>query len=439
MRAVARLVWTYFAGTPLTRWLAVAGVLVYASAAIVFSVRPYWTIAVGTPGIGWFLLLVSPWLALLLIFASSALLPVVFGRLAFSRQIRILPHGKGRLLASAVAAPFLMACSAAGLAVLVFKDFPAEMQRDVVAVRALAAAFLNFSVMYLAAWVRSRMQSGLAVLVGALLVLASAIYPLAAIMSPSGGLAWLAYAVMVFWGVAAVAYLSSRRWMATWTLVIARVPDQFLAKTSLEDGAEVETMLATRRPWIVAIGQIVPIAAASALLLVESWLFSLTLCAIISGAVTSRAASRARSLWLHSGSTRDELFRRVEKAYLNYNAYAWLVLFAIYAGMVFYLRLPAGRVVLGAPLLILGGAASTYLGLMMTKRLGWAEIVAVVVTMSLLMAAAGFVSAKSASVPLALTAGIEVLVGALALAFRSASKRRWHSLDWMVCRREAPA
>jgi hypothetical protein len=86
-------------------------------------------------------------------------------------------------------------------------------------------------------------------------------------------------------------------------------------------------------------------------------------------------------------------------------------------------------------LLMLGTALSTYLGLMITKRIGWIDAALAVATMLALMLVAVYVSAPST--PAAKIVAFEALLVATALIFRHVARRRWTSLDWMLCRADS--
>ena len=72
---------------------------------------------------------------------------------------------------------------------------------------------------------------------------------------------------------------------------------------------------------------------------------------------------------------------------------------------------------------------STYLGLMMTRGIGWLESALAVGTMLLLMSTAVYAADPIAAV--VTVVALETLLGALALLFRYVTQRRWNDLDWM--------
>jgi len=80
MKAVLRLVWTYFTATPLMRGLAILGFACAAAGMVLYLYYPPWTLGNGMRGEAlWLqtLLLFAPWLGLILLFFASALLPAI--------------------------------------------------------------------------------------------------------------------------------------------------------------------------------------------------------------------------------------------------------------------------------------------------------------------------------------------------------------------------
>src|SRR5262249_33756869 len=90
MNAVARLVLTYAFGTRVLRSFSVAGftVLIAGTVLLGFLAQSEW-------------LLVIPFFGAALLFLGSALMPLMFGRMARSHLIRVLPWGRVKLLLSA--------------------------------------------------------------------------------------------------------------------------------------------------------------------------------------------------------------------------------------------------------------------------------------------------------------------------------------------------
>jgi hypothetical protein len=88
----------------------------------------------------------------------------------------------------------------------------------------------------------------------------------------------------------------------------------------------------------------------------------------------------------------------------------------------------------GMGLLALGVALSTYLGLIVTARVGWRDAILAVAAMLALMATAVYVTAPATAT--ATIVALEAGLAALALFVREVARHRWSRLDWMLCRPE---
>ena len=446
MRAVLRLIWTYFTATPLMRGLVVLGLVCAGIGMVGYLYYPPWTLGTGMRGTAlWLqaLILWAPWLGLILLFFATSLLPVIVERLALGRSILVLPGARIALLVSAVATAGLIALLTAFTGVLAFFYYPNEIKPEHVFSRILFVVFGDVSIMYVALWIVAKTR-GIWLLIGSLLIAFGIVAPLGLIGRPEGVPAmawvgiggWLAFATLLLFGGRLKQKLARSLGTA------ARLARRKLPDTAYTSGAELDLLLSTSRPWVVALGQAVPIVVTAWLFRQAVnhvvWLFFLTLFTAISGAITSTAAARARVLWLHNAWTRAELFHRVEIAFLRYNAYPLGVLLLLYVGIGSYLDLPTPRLAFGVPLLALGGVASLYLGLMMTRGLGWFEATLGVVTMGLLMTTAVTIGGGGGLEPLDLdpitAIELEVALAALALIYRAIASTRWNALDWMVCR-----
>ena len=87
MKAVARLVWSYFTGTPVLRVFTIGGLILMAIDFYILVTQPH-------SGEKFWLAI----LGLIVFFLGSALMPVMFGRLARSHAIGVLPGGRVKLL-----------------------------------------------------------------------------------------------------------------------------------------------------------------------------------------------------------------------------------------------------------------------------------------------------------------------------------------------------
>jgi hypothetical protein len=162
------------------------------------------------------------------------------------------------------------------------------------------------------------------------------------------------------------------------------------------------------------------------------WLFFLTIISVTTGAVASPAATRGRALWLRARWTRAQLFRHVENAFWRYNCYTLGVLLLLLVGIGDSLGVATRVLAFGMGLLALGTALSTYIGLIVTARIGWRDAALAVVVILALMSTA--VYASSPATPTATIVAYEMGLAALALIVREIARRRWSRLDWMLCR-----
>ena len=272
-------------------------------------------------------------------------------------------------------------------------------------------------------------------MLGSLLVILGVLLPLGLIGRPSG-LPPLVWAGVIVWLAFAVLLLFGSRLRHTFgggAFRLVRRAKLFLPAASYSSGAELDLLLGTNRPWVVAFGQAIPIAAAAWLIdLPRVWLLYLTLFSAISGAITTTAAARSRALWLRFEWTRAEMFAGVEAAYRRYNAYALGVLLLLFIAMGAYREVAAPVLALGLMLLALSSVVSSYLGLAMTHGLRWRETALGVLTMGLIMVTA--VAVGDASDNLVYASELLIALAGLAVVYRLIAKRRWVGLDWMVCR-----
>jgi len=88
----------------------------------------------------------------------------------------------------------------------------------------------------------------------------------------------------------------------------------------------------------------------------------------------------------------------------------------------------------GMGLLALGSVLSTYVGLIVTARIGWIDVALAVAAMLALIAAAVRVAAPAT--PTATIIAFEAGLAAFAFAVRELARRRWSRIDWMLCRAE---
>ena len=133
-----------------------------------------------------------------------------------------------------------------------------------------------------------------------------------------------------------------------------------------------------------------------------------------------------------TSKTRAELFRHVENAFWRHNCYTLGVLLLLLVAIGDSLALPTRVLAFGMGLLALGTTLSTYIGLIVTARIGWRDAVLAVIVMLALMRTAVHVSWPTT--PTTTIIGYQIGLAALALFVRELARRRWSRLDWMLCR-----
>jgi hypothetical protein len=430
VRAVARLVLVYFTGTAIQRWLTALGLTLGAIGAgnvLGFGPRSMTFRTIN---------LLPLFLGILgLVFAGS-LMPVIVGCLARGHQLYVLPHSRWKVLVSALGTVALLSLFCTALIVASLALYPVD--HATVFVNSLVVHLLTISLVYVAIWFVSRARSALGVLGGVMLVIGCLVLPNQFIQMPTTSVRWIAVGGgLLYVACGAVFLLMPRLRDALGARGTARRVG-VIATHEYVVGQEVALMLGTARPWVLAVGQAFPITVATLFITMPSmWLFYFALCSAISGAMASAAAARSRCLWLRARWSRHELFRHVEASFLRHNTYSVSALIVLLVAIGTYRDLPTSLLALGMALLIVGTAASTYLGLMMTRGVGWVDCICAIGTMGVMMAAA--VYARGNSTERAIVMGLEVLLAVLTLAFRALAIRRWRLLDWMICRSERSA
>lgn len=447
MRAVLRLMLTYFTGTALLRAITPFGLLAgIAGSAIYVSLPP---LLGGQGGPSRFSLwlesffVLLPVAGLLCFTFGPSLLPALFARLAASHYLYVLPHGRAKLLASVFATIALVAVAAAGIVTMYYYRTPISL--GLVFERAFAVSLVTCSFLYVVLWLTGKSGGGIGLLAGALVMIATLVIPLRFIALPGSSLTvpWTLCALS--WTAFAALFLLAPRLKAP--LGRLRHALAGLAGSRYRGGGEVDFVIGTARPWLLAVGQIVPVAIASYYLsgfdvrasspspsAPTPWLFFLTIVSVVSGAVAGLAATRSRALWLRTRWSRAELFAHIEGSLWRHHSYVLGVLLLLLVGAGGAIGVPTRVLAFGMVLLSLGAALSTYLGLLVTARIGWSEAVLAVATMLALMAVALYASVPAT--PTATIVALEAALVAVAWTFRALAQRRWSRLDWMLCRAE---
>jgi hypothetical protein len=438
MKAVVRLLIVYFMGVPFLRWLSIGTMITTALLTYGLLTRPQLFFTPYETGVG-VVFTALIWVALCNpffgIFFGSALMPLMVGRLAVGHQIYVLPMGRVKILASAIATTILVSIPTSIVVGAAYANLPFDSEAAMA--RAFVGSIGGYGLLYFVLWCLASLRGGAArLLAGTMIMIASMAVPLHFITrSGTSSILWPAAATAGVWLSFAAIFLLAARIKRAVSALRAWFGDRYLAffGTDYRPGREIDLVLGTSRPWLLGLGQVLLIAVASPLVAWPPlWLFFLTLFGAITGAVTSFAAIRSRALWLRANWSRHELFKRVETVFWRYNLHALAALLILLVGISSYYDLATSLVVLGLPLLVLSTAASTYLGLMMTRGLGWLEAMLGAATMAMLIAASGFIVKGDIEVVVAL----EVTVAGLAVTFRHAAQQRWSGVDWMLCRPE---
>ena len=434
MRAIARLVYSYFTSTPLTRALSVGGLVLCAASLLVLTSLPQseHMLAVAYAG-------------LLAFFLGSAFMPLMVGKLSRGHAARLLPHGRVKLLVSMMLTVALVALPAGLLTPFAYVAGVSGKWSDLQRNPQLLDFTINLgwviftSCCILAGWLYLAMYfitsqrnvagfaKGLLVVVIIIVVPTREVNDLSA--TTSSNLLKLAVAWLVFGGLYLV-WPRLKGAMANW-----RIPGlPFFGASSRTSGREVDLILGTANPWVYIAAQVVPvfIATFTGLASAAIWLYFLAIMSAVTGAVSGQAAERSRALWLRSGWSRAELFAQVEKSFWRHNSFMLGVLLLLMVGMGSYSGFPTSLLAAGLPLLILGTVLSTYLGLMITRGLGWTESLLGIAIMLALMAVPLLLQAQNPN--LVLVAAIEFKLLLLSLVLRIWARRRWTHIDWTQCR-----
>ena len=452
MKAVLRLVLTYAFGTRILRSFSVAGyaVVILSFVLLEFLAQSDWLLGI-------------PFIGVVLTFLGSALMPLMFGRMARSHLIRVLPYGRLKLLLSAFITVALIALPGPLMSIYGMHKamdyyaingfYGGSAPHAVVSTVALehmrrgfiesiwiqlTQSFLMTGWLYLALWFITSERSIAGYMKGLLVILFIMVSPLRQISELSASLKGSLTQIGVVWFVFGAAFLLWPRWKAataTWKFAPEGGFAALLQKRVA--GREIDLMLGTSNPWFLIGAQVVPIAFASTIGYYSPavWLFYLTIFSTVAGGIACQAAERSRVLWLRGSWSRGELFSQVERSFWRHNSFVMGALVALMVGIGSYTELPVSLLAIGLPLLILSTVLSTYLGLMVTRGLRFFEgAMAIVVMLSLMAVAVVAARASGQKNDLFIVIAVEVVMAAGAVVLRAVAKARWEKIDWMLCR-----
>ena len=434
MITVLRLVYTYFTGTPLTRALTIAGLIlcVMSYASVTYLPQTAHMLAFAQTG-------------QLALFLGSGLMPLIFGRMAQGHALRLMPFGRLKLLASALLTVGIVALPSGlltptayaagnGMRLSELEKYPGATEFLLnMAVLLYTSLMLIVGWLYLVMWFASS-QRNLAGLAKALLIIVLVVFvPVREIQELSGQTEWNLIQLAVIWTIFSLGFLY---WPQLRALIARRrLPNLTTVPASRDiSGREVALMLGTNNPWILVGGLALPlvIATKAGMSTPEIWLFVLTIFSTVAGASAGQAAARSRALWLRRSWSRAELFAEVERSFWRHNLVVLGVLLALMVGIGSYVHLPGEMLAGGLPLLVLGTVLSTYLGFMLTRGLRWLEISLGSAVMLTLMAVALMLGMEV--IALAPVFIIEALLAGLVFVLRAVARRRWSRIDWIECR-----
>jgi hypothetical protein len=453
MKAVVRLVLTYAFGTRILRSFTVAGLVVVAVSFVLleFLLQSDWVLSV-------------PFIGVVMLFLGSALMPLMFGRMARSHLIRVLPWGRVKLLISAFITVALVACPLPLLSLFgMFKavDYYAingiyggnaphvapptlamvehyRQQQFEFFYLQLSGSFYTTGLLYLALWFITSQRSIAGYMKGLIVILVIMFFPMRQITQSSMTLVESVGQIAIVWGVFGAGFLLWPRWKALTAGSRLRQYASVLTRLKRQvTGREIDLMLGTSNPWLLIAAQVVPIVFASTIGFYSKavWLFYLTIFSIVAGGIACQAAERSRVLWLRGNWSRGELFSQVERSFWRHNSFVMGALIALMVGIGSYAELPVSLLAVGLPLLILSTVLSTYLGLMVTRGMRLTEgALAVIVMLALMTVAVIAARADGETHDILIVVSIEVVMAVAAIVLRSVAKARWHNIDWMLCR-----
>lgn len=438
MKTIARLIWQYFTSTPLQIGFTIAGLVLLLAAGFVLGTQPQ------SGALLWLAIL-----GIIAFFLGGSMMPLMFGRLARSHSIGVLPYGRLKLLLSAFLTVFIVALPASLIAPIAFVAATAGSATDLVKYGEMldytvqltkltfTSSFLLAGWLYLAMWFITSQRNMAGMFKGLLVLLIMVFAPAREIQELSVSFVWNLQQIAAIWGVFGIAFLLWPRWRA----MFAR--QEWLRSPWLRwnfrrsvSGHEFDQMLGTANPWWLIAAQLLPLllAAKIAQEVPSVWLYILTIFTTVSGAIAGQAAGRSRALWLKGNWSRGELFAQVELSFWRYNSYVLGSLMLFMVGIGSYAGLSSAMLVAGLPLLALGTVLSTYLGFMITRGLRVSDAVLGVAVMLTLMAISVLVARESVD-PFVIL-GLEAALAVLAIILRETARRRWLHIDWVLCRPE---
>jgi hypothetical protein len=183
-------------------------------------------------------------------------------------------------------------------------------------------------------------------------------------------------------------------------------------------GHEFDQMLGTANPWWLIAAQMPPLLLAARIAheVPSVWLYILTIFTTVAGAIA--------------------VFAQVELSFWRYNSYVLGSLMLLMVGIGSYAGLSTTMLAGGLPLLALGTVLSTYLGFMITRGLRASDaVLGIGIAVMLTLMTISVLVARD-SVDLFVILGLEAALAVLAIVLRETARRRWLTIDWILCRPE---
>jgi hypothetical protein len=437
MKSVLRLIYTYFTCTPAARIFSIMGGVLIAGT---------WVALRNTPPT--FLIGVALLTGIASLYIGSSMMPLLLGRMARNRTFRAVPAARIKLLASALVTVLIVAMPLPVLAVygLMVQGTPngpaptaaqlASMHTGLVQTfwMSTSTSILVAGWLYLVLWFITSQRNIVGILKGLAVIAIVMFFPTRSIVQPDAQARWAVTvcAANVLGFSAMFLCWPQLRLIAGRLLGEARVAKR--SQPPRVSGREIDFLLGTANPWLLALGQLVPVLLATRIGFYSAavWLYYLTIFSTVSGAIAGQAAERSRALWLRGDWSPAQLFGRVEKSFWKHNSLVLGVLLVLLVAIGTYEELPLRLLAAGLPLIVLGTLLSTYLGLMVTRGLRLPESALAIAVMLALMAVA--VLAARLTGDLMIIIALECALALLAVVLRFVARSRWAQIDWTQCR-----
>jgi hypothetical protein len=289
--------------------------------------------------------------------------------------------------------------------------------------------------LYVALWFITSKRNTVGFLQGLTVIAVVLLVPTRNIVEPEALMWWdLSQCAITLGGFSVLFLLWPRLRLLGERWGIGTAPGYRTGKRSRLRGREIDLLLGTSNPWLLALGQLLPVLLAARIGYYSAavWLFYLTIFSTVAGAIAGQAAGRSRVLWLRGDWSTVRLFAKVEQSFWRHNCCVLGILLILMVAIGSYAGLPVMLLATGLPLLILGTVLSTYLGLMLTRGLRLAESVLAIIVMLALMAVAVLAARNAGDLFTVLL--LEFALALAAVALRYVARSRWANIDWMQCR-----